>query len=634
MRKEFKITTKYIMGVMLFFIMVLSGSVTGHAYSDKTLILPEEVKEPSAGCMLVGVRGEYIGETEKALARINEIRKEACEEGVPNPKNPSVKLTMADYEPIKWSAELEEIARIRAAEASLVRSHTRPNGQKWSDLWPPVFSGVAESLAWNGESSMLPGIEQWYEEKELWNVEKDSKGAGHYVSMINPDYTYVGLGCMISECGKYPNTLCGRFGSTKNTVDGTMAPPIKDCIRVIEMQSSAIGNATLKKISGFEEQLKAGDTLSYEFVADTNIDGDEAKVLIMDSVVWTSSDENVATVDNYGNVTGIGGGTVTITAASASGFSASVSLTFTGDKVEPGDITEPEEGGDDPGTEEGGDKPGSGEEAGPGGSEGSGEEAGPGGSEGSGEEAGPGGNEGSGEEAGPGGNEGSGEEVEPGENEGNGEEAGPGGNEGSGEEVEPGENEGNGEEVEPGENEGNEEVVEPGGNQESEEVVESGGNLGTEEKPGGNTVIGEGVGTEGATDNKVEPGQETGAASEPNNEVEPASEPDNNVESENKTNNKVTKVRSLKVKADRKKLTITWKKIAGAAGYELQISTKKNFKGAKTIKLGKNKTKYTLKDINGTNKYYVRIRAYKTIKKKGKSKKVYGSWVKVNINIK
>ncbi len=426
MRKVFRITTKYIMGVMLFFIMVLSGSVTGYAYSAATQILPAAAEQPSAGCILVGVKGEYIADSMAALNRINEIRLEACREGVPNPDDPSVNLTMEDYVPIKWSAELEQIARIRAAEASLMIAHERPNGKDWLALSPLHLSNTSETLAWEDwSSSMVPGIDLWYEEKEFWNLKKDPNGAGHYTAMIRPSNTYVGLGCMLSEYGVFGSTLCGRFGSGSGAVDETMAAPVKDCIQLIEIQSSFVGKASLEKISSSSEKgLKVGDTLSYELVADTNIDEDEAKVLIMDNVVWASSDSSVATVDNYGNVTGISGGTATITAASISGLSASVSLTFTDDKV--------------------------------------------------------------------------------------------------------------------------------------------------------------------------------------------------------------AKVSSLKVKAGKKKLTITWKKMAGIAGYELQISTKKSFKGAKTVKLGKNKAKYTAKKLKAKKKYYVRIRAYKTIKKKGKSKKVYGSWVKAN----
>lgn len=425
MRKGFKITTKYIMGVMLFFIMVLSGSVTGRAYSAATQILPATAEQPSAGCMLVGVKGEYVADSKEALDRINEIRLEACREGVPNPDNPSVNLTKDDYVPIKWSAELEQIARIRAAEASLVIGHDRPNGQSCFSLRPLNLYNANETLAWNWESSMVPGIEQWYEEKEDWIAQKENAVTGHYTAMISPSNTYVGLGCMVSEYGVFESTLCGRFGSEKNMVDETMAAPVKGCIQLIEIQSSLVGKASLEKISsGSEKGLKIGDTLSYELIADTNIDGDEAKVLIMDNVVWASSDSSVATVDNYGNVTGISGGTATITAASVSGLSASVSLTFTDDKV--------------------------------------------------------------------------------------------------------------------------------------------------------------------------------------------------------------AKVSSLKVKAGKKKLTITWKKMAGIAGYELQISTKKSFKGAKTIKLGKGKVKYTAKKLKAKKKYYVRIRAYKTIQNKGKSKKVYDDWVKVN----
>ena len=51
----------------------------------------------------------------------------------------------------------------------------------------------------------------------------------------------------------------------------------------------------------------------------------------------------------------------------------------------------------------------------------------------------------------------------------------------------------------------------------------------------------------------------------------------------------VSKVKSFKAKAGKKKLTLTWKKISGAAGYQIQVSTKKNFKGAKTISVSKSK---------------------------------------------
>lgn len=93
----------------------------------------------------------------------------------------------------------------------------------------------------------------------------------------------------------------------------------------------------------------------------------------------------------------------------------------------------------------------------------------------------------------------------------------------------------------------------------------------------------------------------------------------------------VSKVKSFKAKAGKRKLTLTWKKISGAAGYQIQVSTKKNFKGAKTITVSKSKKSYTKKGLKAKKKYYVRIRAYKTYKDANyKTKKAYGKWVTTN----
>ncbi len=90
----------------------------------------------------------------------------------------------------------------------------------------------------------------------------------------------------------------------------------------------------------------------------------------------------------------------------------------------------------------------------------------------------------------------------------------------------------------------------------------------------------------------------------------------------------VAKVKSFKIKPGKKKLAMSWKKLSGVAGYQLQVSTKKNFKGAKTISLSKSKKAYTKKGLKAKRKYYVRIRAYKTYRNaKGKTQKVYGKWV-------
>ena len=69
-----------------------------------------------------------------------------------------------------------------------------------------------------------------------------------------------------------------------------------------------------------------------------------------------------------------------------------------------------------------------------------------------------------------------------------------------------------------------------------------------------------------------------------------------------------------------KKLTAKWKKVSGAKGYEVQYSTNKKFKKAKT-KTTK-KTSLTIKNLKKKT-YYVRIRAY-TLDASGK--KISGGW--------
>lgn len=87
---------------------------------------------------------------------------------------------------------------------------------------------------------------------------------------------------------------------------------------------------------------------------------------------------------------------------------------------------------------------------------------------------------------------------------------------------------------------------------------------------------------------------------------------------------KVTvKKQTAKVKAGKKKLTVTWKKDKNVSGYQIKIATKKNFKGAKTYTVKSYKTyKKVIKKLKAKKKYFVKVRAYKTV---GKSK-VYGAY--------
>ena len=188
-------------------------------------VLETDVETASEGCTMLGVYGSYYSQAQEALERINEIRREACNAGnVPYPGKPSRMLVPDDYVPIQWSKDLESIARIRAMEGGLAYSllssgHSRLNGK---DIWSVQYNGVqsyAEDLAYNWGTSMVSGINQWYEEKDDWVNQAQGAVTGHYTSMIDPAYTYVGLGDFYTKEARYPNTLAGAFCSGSQSLD-------------------------------------------------------------------------------------------------------------------------------------------------------------------------------------------------------------------------------------------------------------------------------------------------------------------------------------------------------------------------------------------------------------------------------
>lgn len=98
-----------------------------------------------------------------------------------------------------------------------------------------------------------------------------------------------------------------------------------------------------------------------------------------------------------------------------------------------------------------------------------------------------------------------------------------------------------------------------------------------------------------------------------------------------KPNTTATKVKlakqTTKVKANgKKKIKVSWKKDKKASGYEITYSTKKSFKGKKTIVVKSNKTtSKVVKKLTSKKKYFVKVRSYKQV---GKTK-TYGAYSKV-----
>ena len=123
----------------------------------------------SKPCLALSVPGSFdTAQAEALLARINEIRAEAAAEG------------LVDYEsgtavtgaPLTWSTGLEQMAQVRAVEASYSFSHTRPDGSGTVlDANGPLVAGanptvLAENLA--QASDTASALELWYAEKDAY----------------------------------------------------------------------------------------------------------------------------------------------------------------------------------------------------------------------------------------------------------------------------------------------------------------------------------------------------------------------------------------------------------------------------------------------------------------------------------
>ena len=288
---------------------------------DGLPFIDTDVTTPSEGCVFLGLKGRYVSDVAGALARINEIRLEACREGVDNPDNPGTPLTMDDYLPIKWSSGMEYIARIRAAEAAVSMAHERLSDKS---IWFPSPSGVysrGEVIAWNWSSGVTMGIDQWYEEKADWINKTPGAVTGHYTQMIQPSHNYVGLGTFCCDEVRFFNTTVGRFASYwyENGLDETPMTFTGDCIQKLEVKADLIeGSALTGTLSGV-----ARDTSALALSA--TVKG--SRMLALNDVSWTSTAPGIASVDASGTVTALSCGIATLSASAPGVPSASADFT-------------------------------------------------------------------------------------------------------------------------------------------------------------------------------------------------------------------------------------------------------------------------------------------------------------------
>lgn len=273
-----------------------------------------DVNEAGNGNTLVLLQGnfQYLAKS-KILAEVNKIRKEACDKSIRDPRNETKSLKSSDYVPIRWSGDLEWIAQTRAAEGSLYMEHTRPNGAICFTTKHNGLSSGEEVLAWNGTADILYGINQWYDEKTDWVSNTANAVTGHYTAMINPDNRYIGIGAFLPSSDDLIGAVAGEF-SDETGLDETQAKSIGACDQVIEVRNSNLKtfvSVSAGKIHiGKTAKAKLNMTAEYP----DGVWATEAAVKPNDRLIWSCSDNSIATINSNGLVTGVKPGDVTIRA--------------------------------------------------------------------------------------------------------------------------------------------------------------------------------------------------------------------------------------------------------------------------------------------------------------------------------
>lgn len=301
-----KITT-----ILLLFTLCLSlfqHPLTAQAAS----VRGADVNKAGNGNLLVGVPGSYerVSKT-KILKRINEIRKEACTKGYINPAT-GRKLKPSDYVPMEWSSNLEWIAQLRAAESTINESHTRPNGKSCFSIKRKNEQSWAENLAWN-YSGLMHGIEQWYDEKNDWVNQNTNAVTGHYTSMINPNYQYVGLGSFLRSTGGWYG-ISAEFSSS-NTGSKAQSKLKGETTQAVEVSKKYAQKAALDAPSSIKLKKKKNLAVTCK-VSFPGIMGGQNTTSgrIVNGITWSSSKPSVLSVSPSGKITAKKTGKAVITA--------------------------------------------------------------------------------------------------------------------------------------------------------------------------------------------------------------------------------------------------------------------------------------------------------------------------------
>lgn len=314
---------------MLSFAALPQRSTTNVLAATET-ILNSDHESAREDCVILGIRGrQKATDASSVLERINQMRYEACQEGVINPET-GQKLTSSDYVQLQWSSDMAEIAKYRAAEASIFRERTRPNGDSWNSVESSNGKKTyGENLGWNNEADMMSVVNTWYEEKSTWLSNPSGGVASSYTDIISPSNRYVGMSQFINTSAAYSNTVVAEF-SRETDLKTDMNTDELACIQKTEIKK------TYANISSASYTVRMANGTSKTIYPEIRVSTDTCKgtLVLPGSGVWSSSDEKVATITSDGVATAAKVGTTTLKAVMDDGTNLTITLIVTNGTVE------------------------------------------------------------------------------------------------------------------------------------------------------------------------------------------------------------------------------------------------------------------------------------------------------------
>ena len=312
---------KTILSLILVFTILLTG-INMPAYNlQAATIFNTDVSSPRSGKSIVNLQGEFQTENaDKILKRINDIRYEACREGIYLPSL-GRNLKTSDYRPLKWSSQLESYARIRAAELSLNWDHTRPNDYGFSNHdYGFKWYGLSENLA--AGSGLMRSIEQYYAEKSNL-VNKTGGITGHYTNMINPNMVYVGVGAFKASDHSMPYVYSAMELANASGINENKDNFQGSAIQKVEISNNRINSI---QIIASKNTLNVGDKLTIDVKGQTNNGLGNTLFSFSSGATYKTSDSSILAISGN-KIEAKKAGSATIT-ATVNGKTASYKFTI------------------------------------------------------------------------------------------------------------------------------------------------------------------------------------------------------------------------------------------------------------------------------------------------------------------